>query len=261
MMNLLYGWLSRLSLENGYSWLTDFGKRFLTERTVLQPLEKISWYPRVDFIRDLDRTCEEYKEISFFPTADELLRKMTPLYAVFPFLTYGNQSWWTQFILREPGTALTGTGNRGNMIPEFLSCPECRKQDRKKYGFSYLRTWHHLPGVRVCAVHRVPLQTLAYRKQKVLDPDEDGIILSEKRIGRESGNRMEDQPICKGNDMNGHCFLIFADCRHCFWNVWKNRNQEENKGRDGDSRISSVPEWRMRKASAENADGTTERNG
>lgn len=179
---LLYGWLSRLSLENGYTSLADFGKRFLTERTVLQPLEKISWYPRVDFIRDLDRTCEEYKEISFFPTADELLRKMTPLYAVFPFLTYGNQSWWTQFILREPGTALTGTGNRGNMIPEFLSCPECRKQDRKKYGFSYLRTWHHLPGVRVCAVHRVPLQTLAYRKQKVLDPDEDGIILSEKEL-------------------------------------------------------------------------------
>lgn len=64
-------------------------KRFLTERTVLQPLEKISWYPRVDFIRDLDRTCEEYKEISFFPTADELLRKMTPLYAVFHFLHMG----------------------------------------------------------------------------------------------------------------------------------------------------------------------------
>mgnify|MGYP000302649753 CR=1 FL=1 len=34
----------------------------------------------------------------------------------------------------------------------------------------------------MCAVHRVPLQTLAYRKQKVLDPDEDGIILSEKEL-------------------------------------------------------------------------------
>ena len=106
---LLYGWLSRLSLENRYSSLTEFGKRFLTERTALQPPERISWYPRVDFIRDLDRVCEEYKEIGCFPTADEMLRKMTPLYTVFPFLTYGNQSWWTQFILREPGTALTGT--------------------------------------------------------------------------------------------------------------------------------------------------------
>ena len=179
---LLYGWLSRLSLENRYSSLTEFGKRFLTERTALQPPERISWYPRVDFIRDLDRVCEEYKEIGCFPTADEMLRKMTPLYTVFPFLTYGNQSWWTQFILREPGTALTGTGNRGNMISEFLSCPECRRQDHEKYGFSYLRTWHHLPGVRVCAVHKVPLQILEYKKQKVLDLDEDGIILSEKEL-------------------------------------------------------------------------------
>lgn len=179
---LLYGWLSRLSLENGYSSLTEFGKRFLTERTVLQPPEKISWYPRVDFIRDLDRVCEEYKEIDCFPTADEMLRKMTPLYAVFPFLTYGNQSWWTQFILRKIDTALTGTGNRGNMISEFLSCPECRRHDRERYGFSYLRTWHHLPGVRMCAVHRVPLQPLEYKKQKVLDPDAKGIILSEKEL-------------------------------------------------------------------------------
>lgn len=179
---LLYGWLSRLSLENGYPWLTDFGKRFLTERIVQQSPEKISWYPRVDFIRDLDRVCEEYKEIDCFPTADEILRKMTPLYAVFPFLTYGNQAWWTQFILRTKDTALTGTGTRGNMITEFLSCPECRRQDRERYGFSYLRTWHHLPGVRLCAVHKIPLQILEYRKQKVLDPDEDGIILSEKEL-------------------------------------------------------------------------------
>ena len=113
---LLYGWLSRLSLENGYTSLADFGKRFLTERTVLYPGKMMPWYPRVDFIRDLDRVCEEYKEISFFPSANEILRKMTPLYTVFPFLTYGNQSWWTQFILRAKDTALTGTGNRGNMI-------------------------------------------------------------------------------------------------------------------------------------------------
>lgn len=177
---LLYGWLSRLSLENGYTSIKEFGTRFLAERTVLQPLEGVSWIARVDFIRDMDRTCKEYGPVRFFPSADEMLRKMTPLYAVFPFLAYGNQARWTQFILREKDTALTGTGNRGNMIPEFLSCPECRRQDRERYGFSYLRTWHHLPGVRLCAVHRVPLQILACRKEKVLDPDEDGIILSGK---------------------------------------------------------------------------------
>ena len=67
---LLYGWLSRLSLENGYTSLADFGKRFLTERTVLQPLEKISWYPRDDFTLDLYRTCDEYIYFRFLPTAD-----------------------------------------------------------------------------------------------------------------------------------------------------------------------------------------------
>ena len=30
---LLYGWLSRLSLENGYTSIKEFGTRFLAERT------------------------------------------------------------------------------------------------------------------------------------------------------------------------------------------------------------------------------------
>ena len=168
---LLYGWLSRLSLENGYTSIKEFGTRFLAERTVLHAEKPSSWITRVDFIRDLDRICSEYGQVPFFPSADELLGRMTPLYAVFPFLIYGNQARWTQYILRAKGTAMTGNGNRWNMITEFLSCPECRRQDRERYGFSYLRTWHHLPGVRVCAVHGVPLQVLSFRKQNVIDPD------------------------------------------------------------------------------------------
>lgn len=177
---LLYGWLSRLALENGYTSLTNFGKRFLTERNAVQPAEPASFYPRVDFLRDLDRICTEYEEIPYFPQADEMLRKMTPLYSVFPFLTYGNQAHWMEFILRGKDNVLTGVGSRGIMIPEFLSCPVCRQQDRERYGFSYLRTWHHLPGVRMCAVHCVPLQVLKHEKAKVLDPDVEENILAEK---------------------------------------------------------------------------------
>lgn len=177
---LLYGWLSRLSLENGYTSIKEFGTRFLAERTVLHAEKPSSWITRVDFIRDLDRICSEYGQVPFFPSADELLGRMTPLYAVFPFLIYGNQARWTQYILRAKGTAMTGNGNRWNMITEFLSCPECRRQDRERYGFSYLRTWHHLPGVRVCAVHGVPLQVLSFRKQNVIDPDGEGAVGPEK---------------------------------------------------------------------------------
>ena len=64
---LLYGWLSRLSLENGYTSIKEFGTRFLAERTVLQPLEVVSWTARVDFIRDMDRTCKEYGPVRFLP--------------------------------------------------------------------------------------------------------------------------------------------------------------------------------------------------
>ena len=34
---LLYGWLSRLALENGYTSLANFGRRFLTERHTVEP--------------------------------------------------------------------------------------------------------------------------------------------------------------------------------------------------------------------------------
>ena len=50
---LLYGWLSRLSLENGYTSIKEFGTRFLAERTVLHAEKPSSWITRVDFIRDL----------------------------------------------------------------------------------------------------------------------------------------------------------------------------------------------------------------
>lgn len=86
--------------------------------------------------------------------------------------------------------------------------------------FSYLRTWHHLPGVRVCAVHKVPPQILEYKKQKVLDLDEDGIILSEKELVGDLETEWGSVP-CK-NYMRNLCFLIFVGCRLYFQNVWKN---------------------------------------
>ena len=37
-------------------------------------------------------------------------------------------------------------------------CPECAKEDIENYGYFYLHTNHHLPGVKCCIKHRVPLR-------------------------------------------------------------------------------------------------------
>ena len=52
---LLYGWLSRLSLENGYTSIKEFGTRFLAERTVLHAEKPSSWI-WTGSVRNTDRS-------------------------------------------------------------------------------------------------------------------------------------------------------------------------------------------------------------
>lgn len=55
-----------------------------------------------------------------------------------------------------------------NMLDELRICPCCQKEDMETKGFWYYHTFHHMPGVTVCAKHHVPLQTLQPYSVKAL---------------------------------------------------------------------------------------------
>lgn len=44
-----------------------------------------------------------------------------------------------------------------SMIPTLRYCPECEKEDRKRYGTRVFYRRHNLPGVTVCKKHNIPL--------------------------------------------------------------------------------------------------------
>lgn len=59
-------------------------------------------------------------------------------------------------------------GNPDNMLNEFKVCPCCQKTDFETKGFWYYHTFHHMPGVTVCARHNVPLRILYNTSRKRL---------------------------------------------------------------------------------------------
>ena len=161
---LLYGWFIRLSGVNGCRSAAELTDRFLVERSVSAPV-KISYLPRrLDMVPGIEGICRIHGQIACFPTADEIVGKMTPLYALFPYMTYGYQARWCQFLLRDRGDFSRQERPLFSLFDQLHICPMCWEEDKKKYGFTYLRTWHHLPGVHVCAVHGIPLKVLEQKQ-------------------------------------------------------------------------------------------------
>ena len=60
------------------------------------------------------------------------------------------------------------TGTPANMLDEYRICPLCQKEDVTEKGFWYYHTFHHMPGVSVCAKHSVPLQVLKRSSRKII---------------------------------------------------------------------------------------------
>lgn len=148
---LLYGWMLRLMDANGCKSLGEMRMRFF-ENGVYASDSNIKYAKqRPDIICGIEKMCKEHEEVLAFPVVQEIMRQMLPFYGVFPFLTYGYQARWTQFLLL--GREEFGDSKLSFLFDEFRICPACMKEDLERYGFSILHTWHQMPGVHVCAVH------------------------------------------------------------------------------------------------------------
>ena len=167
---LLYGWLMRLARINGEKSVLKLREKYLERRAdASAPLLQAS-KDRPDIVPDLERICREHESIKCFPDTETIIRKMTPLYALYPFMRYGYQARWVHFILRPDSESGIRPGNSLKPLFEDLRiCPDCVREDMEAYGFPYLRTWHHIPGVRVCARHGTVLWHIGIKACRWLD--------------------------------------------------------------------------------------------
>ena len=86
----LYGWLMRMAECNGVSGIRKFQSDFLSSRKETSkkvPLGTV----RLDYIRGLDRVCQENGATTSFPDVDFVLRRMSVLMHCFRLTHMGNR--------------------------------------------------------------------------------------------------------------------------------------------------------------------------
>ena len=167
---LFYGWSIELARANGfdnfnsvYSFLYHFMKADLPADVQYGSMCKY------DYPSNLDITCRRYEELQSFPTVEEIIRDMTPLYTLFPLLSEHAQVKRSQLLLRSRRGSMLDVSYRTQDIKELRVCPLCMEADRERAGRAYYHVWHQLYGVNTCAVHHVPLMRVTKEKNEYLD--------------------------------------------------------------------------------------------
>ena len=175
---LLYGWITALAdmnfpmdttgIRRVIDCLFPFSKSPLKRGVIVKdPVRK-------DYIRGLDMNVRGLQEQGYkVPSADVLLRRSTPVAAMGICWSRGNAARYIHTVMAPVTGTWTDMPVMPDLVKELRYCPDCMRQGR------YLRTWHHLPGVKACAVHgkslvrisRKELQELLGGRTKLPDPE------------------------------------------------------------------------------------------
>ena len=164
---LFISYVNRLAIYNSATGIHDFIQRFL------YPKSKGSGnlvYPTDVF----GFTARLRKKTKVFPDTIEVLA-MTPYRADAEGLSYKAQARLLESILYD---------NRRLSVPSLKAkhdvslryCPYCAKEDKQNGIIPYLRLMHHLPNVKICIKHHVPLVKIGrkltdHRRRVFLDID------------------------------------------------------------------------------------------
>ena len=201
---LLYGWITALADMN-------FPMDTAGIRRVIDCLFPFSKPPqkrgvivkdpvRKDYIRGLDMNVRRMQEQGYkVPSADVLLRCSTPVAAMGICWSKGNAARYIHTVMAPVTGTWTDMPVTPDLVKELRYCPDCMRQER------CLRTWHHLSGVKACAVHgkslirinRKELQELLGGRIKLPDPEvacEDDVSYAEyvKKIYEDPAYSFED---------------------------------------------------------------------
>jgi len=149
---LLYGWIVRLFRVNMYDSIEKFCAAYIPYEDRKFKMGK-PVPVRLDYRFNLDHICSENEEFECFPDVRSMIAEMTPLTALFPFMTRGYQAECMEILLREHSGCKLDIPVMDSDITELHVCPDCAREDIAAYERPYLHTVHHLPGVRMCPKH------------------------------------------------------------------------------------------------------------
>lgn len=156
---LLYGWLRELGNIN-------FPNESLAQQLMVDLLFPYSKAPdkrgyvskepqRMDYIRGLDRSVREIIKAGYpIQDTEYLISFNTPLAVTGICRSVGDQARYIHTVVSEVTGGVMDMPTLPLSINKLYICPECSKEK------SYLRVWHQLPGVKVCAIHGCNLTEL-----------------------------------------------------------------------------------------------------
>lgn len=157
---LLYGWLKDLARQN-YPLDTKGIQRVLNYVFPYRyPPEKRGFLGReprplrMDYVKGLDRGIRQLQQKGYqIADPEDIVTYNTPLVAISVALNKGDQTRCIHTAMAEVTGGPFDMPTIHMSITTIRICPCCMRER------PYIRTWHNLPGVEVCAVHGIVLES------------------------------------------------------------------------------------------------------
>lgn len=159
----LQGWILSLAYFNMngseiYRY-SDFIREYFFPEKEKREKEGKKGKNRREAVRGLDAVSRRFP-YEGFPNQDQIISNMTAIPVIGISRTYELTAEYIQYMLRaKDGTFFDDMWHYNSVRPCFV-CESCMEEDREEGREPYFRTWHHLPGVRVCAKHCVRLKRI-----------------------------------------------------------------------------------------------------
>lgn len=181
---LLHGWLSSLAASNyilDIHGIQKIVKLFFPYSSRPEHRASVSKDPvRMDFVKGLSESIRLIHISGYsFPSPSHTLAYHTPLVAIGIAKTSGEQARYIHTACASVNGDWYDMPSLPQTIGHIVACPKCLEESR------HIRTWHHLPGVTVCARHSIPLRRVdekAFRERNLflLDSEETtGFVTNE----------------------------------------------------------------------------------
>ena len=159
---LMYSYLYRLSIINGYTSVHNFYVKFLDLQDTA--VKQSKYYDRYEInmnLKSLFDALEEY--VDHFDPADFFIRHsmygltsslMSPRARINKLnVVFGQTERHKAFCILPPAN-----------IKHLRYCPDCKKEDKAIHGFFWYRRIHQMPGIKVCHIHGTPLREIIERR-------------------------------------------------------------------------------------------------
>ena len=110
-----------------------------------------------DYVTDAERAAAENIRLRSFPDIRRLVFEMLPTGTILPFMRFSHQARYMEAVLHGAHNFIRPVRTTRS-LPYLKLCPDCMREDIKRYGEAYYHAEHHIPGMKICPKHLCPLK-------------------------------------------------------------------------------------------------------